>query len=124
MKRVALPGAYDWAVVDDRERGIFRVNRRVFVDHDVFECERRRVFERCWLYAAHESEVAANGAFVSRMVGGLPLLINRDRLGALHAFFNTCPAPRRPGVPRAEGQGAQLHLPLSRLGVQRRGPNH
>lgn len=82
---------YDWALVDDRERGVFRVNRRVFVDEAVFEAERRRIFQRCWLYAAHESELAANGAFVSRTVGGLPLILNRDRHGALHAFFNSCP---------------------------------
>ncbi|HEX2540361.1 MAG TPA: aromatic ring-hydroxylating dioxygenase subunit alpha [Caldimonas sp.] len=82
---------FDWAIVDDREKGIFRVNRRVFTEDAVFEAERRAIFERCWLYAAHESEVAASGAFVTRQVGGLPLIINRDRAGSIHAFFNSCP---------------------------------
>jgi p-cumate 2,3-dioxygenase alpha subunit len=79
-----------WAIVDDRSRGVFRVNRRVFVDPQVLELERRHIFDRCWLYAAHESEVAQPGRFVSRNVGGRPLLVNRDRNGALHVFFNTC----------------------------------
>lgn len=91
MKRDALPNRFDWAIVDDRERGVFRVNRRVFTDEAVFATERRAIFERCWLYAAHESELAAPGAFVSRTVGGIPLILNRDRHGVLHAFFNSCP---------------------------------
>lgn len=91
MKRESLPSGFDWAIVDDRARGVFRVNRRVFVDDAVLEAERRAIFERCWLYAAHESELAASGAFVSRTVGGIPLLLNRDRAGDLHAFFNSCP---------------------------------
>ena len=37
MKRDPLPSGFDWAIVDDRQQGIFRVNRRVFVDQDVFE---------------------------------------------------------------------------------------
>ena len=91
MKRDPIPSAFDWAIVDDRERGIFRVNRKVFTDDAVFERERRQIFERCWLYAAHESELAANSSFISRVVGGLPLILNRDRGGALHVFFNSCP---------------------------------
>ena len=91
MKRDAMPSGFDWAIVDDPQQGIFRVNRQVFVDTDVFEQERRQIFERCWLYAAHESELAASGAFISRMVGGLPLILNRDKAGKLHAFFNSCP---------------------------------
>ena len=91
MQRDSIHQPFDWAIVDDRDRGVFRVNRRVFVDDDVFATERRQIFGRCWLYAAHESEVAASGAFVSRQVGGMPLIVNRDRAGVLHAFFNTCP---------------------------------
>ena len=81
----------DNVIQDDKERGIFRVNRRAFVDDELFELEREAIFERCWIYAGHESEVAANGAFVSRMVAGKPLLIVRDRAGTLRVFFNTCP---------------------------------
>ena len=41
-------------VIDDRERGIFRVDRHSFVDSDVFEAEKRRIFDRVWLYVGHE----------------------------------------------------------------------
>ena len=79
-----------WAVVDDKARGVFRVHRRAFVDQQIFELERERIFSRCWLYAGHVSEVAEPGQFVSRPVAGRPLLINRDRDGRLHVFFNSC----------------------------------
>ena len=74
---------------DDRDQGIC-VNARSSPTPR-FEHERRQIFEKCWLYAAHVSELAASGAFVSRVVGGLPLILNRDKAGKLHAFFNSCP---------------------------------
>jgi p-cumate 2,3-dioxygenase alpha subunit len=78
-------------VVDDRTHGIFRVNRRVFTDPRILEQERREVFDRSWLYAGHESEIAKPGDFVTRKVGGRPLILVRDESGTPHAFLNTCP---------------------------------
>ena len=77
-------------IVDDKSKGIFRVHRAAFTEHAVFEMERRRVFERCWLYVAHVSEVPAPGSFVSRMVGGHPIILARGKDGALAALYNTC----------------------------------
>jgi p-cumate 2,3-dioxygenase subunit alpha len=78
------------AVQDDRAGGRFRVNRRVFVDAEVLELERRRIFDRCWLYIAHASEVATPGAFVAREVAGRPLFVTRDKSNTLNVFYNTC----------------------------------
>ena len=78
-------------IVDDRARGIFRVNRRVFTDPEILEQERREVFDRSWLYAGHESEIANPGDFVTRKVGGRPVILVRDGAGTAHAFLNACP---------------------------------
>jgi p-cumate 2,3-dioxygenase alpha subunit len=78
------------AIVEDRSRGAFKVHRRVFTDEAVLEAERRLIFDHCWLYLGHVSEVGAAGRFITRRVGGRPLILNRDRGGRLHAFFNTC----------------------------------
>jgi p-cumate 2,3-dioxygenase subunit alpha len=78
-------------VLEDRERHQFRVNRRAFVDEAILEEERRRIFDRCWLYVGHGSEIPQNGDFVTRSVGGRELVFNRDRGGAVHAFLNSCP---------------------------------
>ena len=75
----------------DRDAGVFRVARRSFVDVAVFEAERSQIFDRCWLYLGHSSELRAKGSFVTRSVGGRSLIFNRDSGGRVHAFLNSCP---------------------------------
>jgi p-cumate 2,3-dioxygenase subunit alpha len=79
------------AIRDDRERHLFKVNRRVFVDPGVLALERERIFARCWLYLGHVSEVPTPDSFVNRRIGGRPLLLTRDREKNLHVVYNTCP---------------------------------
>jgi len=78
-------------IIEDRERHLFRVSRRAFTDDAVLEQERRRLFDECWLYVGHSSEIATNCDYITRAVGGRDLIFNRDRGGAVHAFLNTCP---------------------------------
>src|SRR5260370_27605025 len=78
-------------IVDDRARGVFRVNRRAFTDPEILEYERREVFDRSWLYAGHESEIAKPGDFTTRNVGGRPIILVRDRDSTPPAFLNTSP---------------------------------
>jgi p-cumate 2,3-dioxygenase alpha subunit len=78
-------------VVEDRERHLFRVARRAFTEDSVLEAERRNIFDHCWLYLGHGSEIAGNCDYITRAVGGRELIFNRDRAGAVHAFLNTCP---------------------------------
>ncbi|MEQ8348867.1 MAG: aromatic ring-hydroxylating dioxygenase subunit alpha [Sneathiellaceae bacterium] len=93
----------DRLVLDDRAQGSFRVHRQAFVDPAILELERRAVFDRCWLYAGHESEFAAPGDFVTRKIGGRPLILVRDRQGAVRAFLNSC--PHRGNLVCREGRG-------------------
>jgi p-cumate 2,3-dioxygenase subunit alpha len=75
----------------DRARGLFKVPRASFVDADVFAAEREAIFNRCWLYLGHDSEVAKPGQYVTRSVAGRNLIFNRDADGRINAFMNTCP---------------------------------
>ena len=77
-------------VVDDRARGIFRVHRSAFTDPEILAMERRRIFDRCWLYAGHESEVRQPGDFVTRRVAGRPVIIARGRDGKVRVLLNSC----------------------------------
>jgi p-cumate 2,3-dioxygenase subunit alpha len=86
-----LPLTSSDMVVEDRQRHLFRVARRAFTDEEVLEQERRQIFDRCWLYLGHSSEIRNTCDFVTRAVGGRELIFNRDRGGAVHAFLNTCP---------------------------------
>jgi p-cumate 2,3-dioxygenase alpha subunit len=86
----ALKAPGDALVREDKRRGEFKVNRRAFVDQQILDLERRVIFDYCWIYLGHVSEVPLPGSFVSRNVAGRALIFNRDRAGKLHAFYNTC----------------------------------
>src|SRR5919205_1022751 len=57
------------AVVDDREAGIYRANRRIFTDEELFELEMTHIFEGNWVYLAHESQVANPGDYFTTYIG-------------------------------------------------------
>ena len=78
-------------VLVDQEAGSFRVAREAFVREDILDAEYSRIFDKCWLYVAHESELKKPGDFVARTVARRNLLVTRDTKGRLNAFFNTCP---------------------------------
>src|SRR5258708_4145166 len=79
------------ALLIDESKKIFKVSRRAFVDPDILEAERAQIFDKCWLYLGHSSELAKPGDFVTRSVGGRNILFARDGKGVLKAMLNTCP---------------------------------
>lgn len=80
----------DRLFVEDEAAGIFRFSPKVYCDPELFAAEKRRIFDRCWLYAGHESEVAKPGDFLTRRVGGRPLLIVRGADDRIRLFHNAC----------------------------------
>ncbi len=77
-------------VVEDKEKQTFFVNREVFVSPDIHELEARRVFDRCWVYVGHSSEIRNPGDYHSRPVAGRPVIFCRDRDGKVNALINSC----------------------------------
>ncbi|SAL68674.1 benzoate 1,2-dioxygenase subunit alpha [Caballeronia udeis] len=77
-------------IVDNGERGQFKVHRSVFRDDGILALERDRIFDRCWLYMGHASELPAAQSFVRRMVGGRDVLLTRTKTNEFKAFFNSC----------------------------------
>jgi p-cumate 2,3-dioxygenase subunit alpha len=77
--------------VDDATAdGLFRVRTDVFRDPLIFEAEQELIFRRSWLYVGHESEVEKVGEFVTRSVGGHPVIMVRDKANKVRVLFNTC----------------------------------
>src|SRR5690348_17231441 len=68
----------------------FEINRAALVDPEALELERSRIFDRCWIYVGHESEVRQPGDFRTRVVCGRPMILCRDSAGAVRVFLNTC----------------------------------
>ena len=77
-------------VVENREAMSFRVRREAFVSRDVLEREQRALFDRCWIYVGHSSELKSPGDFRTRWAAGRPLIFCRDRDGAIHCLINSC----------------------------------
>ena len=77
-------------VLNEPQQHRFEINRAALVDAAIFREEQERIFERCWLYVGHESEVRAPGDFRTRTVCGRPLILCRDSRNELRVFLNTC----------------------------------
>ena len=78
-------------IVADYEQNRFLVPRKAFTDAALFEREYAAIFNRCWLYLGHASELPEPGSFLTRTVARRPILFNRDRSGDYHALLNACP---------------------------------
>lgn len=77
-------------IMEDHDAGLFRVNRRAFTDAQCLEQERRRIFDKCWIYVGHESEVPHAGDYRSRSVAGRPMVLVRGDDSVLRVLLNTC----------------------------------
>lgn len=67
-----------------------RVSRRLFHDHEIYEAERQQIFQRCWLFVAHESQIPDAGDFVASYMGEEPVLVSRGRDGSVSVVVNSC----------------------------------
>ncbi|MGE3301487.1 MAG: Rieske 2Fe-2S domain-containing protein [Hyphomonadaceae bacterium] len=95
-------------LLDDRESGIFRINRRAFVDEEILRLERERIFDRCWLFAGHQSEFPNPGDFVTRSVAGRPLILCTGDDGKVRVMLNTCRHRGNLVCREAKGKGAEV----------------
>ncbi|GAB3292183.1 aromatic ring-hydroxylating oxygenase subunit alpha [Parasphingorhabdus pacifica] len=67
-----------------------RVAGRLYTDPGIFDQEMTKIFERTWVWVAHESEVPKAGSFKSTFVGRQPVVVTRDRKGNIHTLLNRC----------------------------------
>jgi choline monooxygenase len=86
---MALDFHADGALADALERGD-TLPARWYVDSDVFQAEKERIFNRSWQYVGHTGRVSRAGDFFTARVGDTPVVITRDSAGTLHAFANVC----------------------------------
>ena len=66
------------------------VSGEIFVDPAIYRHETERVFPRAWCFLAHESELRSPGDFVTTFIGADPVLVARQRDGAIRAMLNSC----------------------------------
>jgi len=97
-------------LIDDRPAdGVFRVNRAIYDDPDVFDQELRAIFEGGWVFLGLASQAPNPHDFFTTMAGRVPILVSRDGEGVLSAFVNSC--PHRGAMIAQTGAGnARLHV--------------
>jgi PAH dioxygenase large subunit len=66
------------------------VSREAFVSDEVYRQELARIFERSWIFLAHETEIPEPGDYVVRTLGKAPVIVVRDAGGVVKAMLNSC----------------------------------
>ena len=79
------------SMVDDRTAdGNFSINRSIYDDPDIFEDEISLIFEKTWIYVAHESQIPKQGDYLWTEIGRQPVIINRLDNGQIGGLINAC----------------------------------
>ncbi|EPM95939.1 large subunit of terminal oxygenase component of anthranilate 1,2-dioxygenase, partial [Pseudomonas syringae pv. actinidiae ICMP 18804] len=81
-----VEGCLDFRPVE----GVYRIAREMFTEPELFDLEMELIFEKNWIYACHESEIANNHDFMTMRAGRQPMIITRDGTGQLNALINAC----------------------------------
>ncbi len=68
----------------------FRIRTDIYTDPDIFQLEMRRIFERSWVYVAHESEIPNPGDYVATTIGRQPVIVARGDDGQVRVLLNHC----------------------------------
>jgi anthranilate 1,2-dioxygenase large subunit len=77
--------------IDWQRNDYSRVPFRVHHDAEIYELEMERIFRGpTWNYLCLEAEIPNPGDFRTTWVGDTPVIVSRDKAGALHAFVNRC----------------------------------
>jgi benzoate/toluate 1,2-dioxygenase alpha subunit len=91
--------------------GDFRVHTDAYVSPAIFELEMRRIFERTWIYIAHESQLPAAGDYITTTIGTQPVIVTRDTRGVVHVLLNRCRHRGSIVCRLASGRAAQFMCP-------------
>lgn len=67
-----------------------RIRTSLYSDSSIFEAELVRIWNKAWIWVAHESEIAKPGDFKSTFIGRQPVVVTRDERGEIHVMLNRC----------------------------------
>jgi phenylpropionate dioxygenase-like ring-hydroxylating dioxygenase large terminal subunit len=83
-----------------------RISRRLFADEQIYRAELTSIFNQCWLFVAHESQVPSPGDFVLSRMGEQSVIVSRGANGEVNVLVNRC-AHRGMPVCRADRGSAR-----------------
>ena len=88
-----------------------RVHGRLYRDPALFQREMAEIFDKVWVYLAHDSEVPNNGDYVRRQIGFQPVIVIRGSDGAIRVLFNRCRHRGNLVCNHERGHGVTLRCP-------------
>jgi phenylpropionate dioxygenase-like ring-hydroxylating dioxygenase large terminal subunit len=91
----------------DLETG--ELDRRIFIDQDIYDEEMDKIFGRTWLMVAHESLVPEKNDFFLSYMGEDSVIVTRDENMKVHVLLNMC-RHRGNRVVRADDGNAQTFM--------------
>lgn len=74
----------------DRVEEFFEYDLSIYSDPEVAKRERAKIFGRVPMMAAHGSQIAAPGAFITLQLNGSNVIVTRKQDGSVGAFLNVC----------------------------------
>jgi len=74
----------------DRVEASYTLSRDYYLDGEVFEREKRRIFYRSWQYIAHECMLPNPGDYYAERICDESVFVIRSADGELRAFYNVC----------------------------------
>lgn len=77
-------------IINQPESCNFQVNRKTLVSPEVLQQEMQKIFDKCWIYVGHASELNAPGDFKTRTVCGRPVIFCRDSKNQIRVYLNSC----------------------------------
>jgi benzoate/toluate 1,2-dioxygenase alpha subunit len=75
-------------IVDEADT--FEVHTDVYTQPDVFRAEMQNIFERTWVYVAHESQLPKVGDYKTAAIGTQPVIVSRHEDGQVYVLLNRC----------------------------------
>ncbi|SEJ53710.1 Rieske [2Fe-2S] domain-containing protein, partial [Azotobacter beijerinckii] len=68
-----------------------RMAGKIFWDSEIYEQELEKIFARCWLFVAHESQIPKAGDYVATTLGEDEVLVVRQKDQSIKVLINACP---------------------------------
>jgi len=63
---------------------------QIYGNEDLFDVEMQRIFNRCWVFVGHETEIPEAGDYAQRYIGTSPFIFTRGEDDDVHVLFNNC----------------------------------
>lgn len=96
--------------IRNRREG-YSLEQNFYIDPDYYKVDLETIWYRDWLFIGHDCEIPRAGNFFTVQVGDYPVVITRDRQGAIRALHNSCRHRGSRVCTQHKGSSAKLVCP-------------